>query len=92
MYPLCPTEAALVCIFSGAGSGVKVSKVGESYAAMVKKDPLEVGEAWIQIGGVGVDAFSKMESLHCCLVGRWDNFLDHTLFLPSLKAWAMFNW
>ena len=52
MYPLCPTEAALVCMFSGAGSGVKVSKVGESYAAMVKKDPLEVGEAWIQIGGV----------------------------------------
>ena len=59
MYPLCPTEAALVCMFSGAGSGVKVSKVGESYAAMVKKDPLEVGEVWIQIGGVGGRCFQQ---------------------------------
>ena len=58
MYPLCPTEAALVCMFSGAGSGAKVSKVGESYAAMVKKNPLEVGEVWIEIGGM--DALSKM--------------------------------
>ncbi|RVX14658.1 hypothetical protein CK203_011963 [Vitis vinifera] len=65
-------------------SGVKVSKVGESYAAMVKKNPLEVGEVWIEIGGM--DALSKMH-LASLLVGRWDNFLDQTLSLSSLKKW-----